>query len=363
MVTAAGPDARPSVLCTGLELLALEAASSALRRVDRCWKNLGDEEDIEAVHRLRTGTNRMRSLLKLVGPVCNWPQIKETEASLERWQKSWGPVRDLDVLILHLAEWSKGMQPAARRTADHVLAVYRRRRAALYAKAMKEIGKKRGKQARETLDRLKRWIRQRRRALKKMKSAPGKKKPATIRPSITLLWPQVTRVWRSRKAKAEKDFHGLVLHKFRLANKRLRHVLQLYKPVAEPAWIDLLQVVDDLHENLGVLHDIEVLIGQTETLAARWVRNASPRKGLSPREVQLLLGILDTRRREAFGRVLELWRRINLQETKSLLADPVRPTKPRTPPARKRVRMRTSMRRSTQRQVGRRGRALLTDGH
>lgn len=335
MGSPAGPDAGRTKLRAALETIALEAAAGALRRVDRCWKGLANEEDIEAVHRLRTGTNRIRSLLKVVGTVCAWPQVKETNAVLQKWQKSWGPVRDLDVLILHLAEWSQAMDPDSQRTAELVLSVYRRRRAALYGKAVGEIGKKKAKQALDTLEGLTSWVRRRRRTVARGKGGGTAKNPRSARESIALLWPGVTKVWHSRRTEAERTFHGLVLHKFRLANKRLRHVLQLYKPVARPEWLELLVLVDDLHETLGVLHDIEVLLNETETLAARWAKRKSPRNGLKPEEMLLLLSLLDARRRTAFGHVLELWRELNRPEIQALLRDPVNPVEVVTPAPRR----------------------------
>lgn len=330
MASPAGSDGRRSRDRVAMESLALKSAASALRRVDTCWKNLAHEEDIEAVHRLRTGTNHLRSLLKLAGPLCGWPQTGETEAVLKRWQKSWGPVRDLDVLILHLTDWSKSMDPQARNSAERVLAIFRQRRATLYTRAFKEIGKKKGKQARETLDSMKRWVRQRRHALPGKKSDPAARKSFAAA-SISLLWPTVLTGWQTRKRKAEKNFHGEDLHKFRLANKRLRHVLQLYKSIARPGWLELLALVDDLHETIGDLHDTEVLIGEVETLAARWAKNGTSRSRVIPRQVLYLLTHLDVRRREKFGHALELWYRLNQPETKSLLLDPLKPRKAVTP--------------------------------
>jgi CHAD domain-containing protein len=323
-------------------MLALDAAQSTVRRVNRCWKNLNDETDIEAVHRMRTGINRLRSLLRLVGPVCTWPETHTLEDRLERWQKRWGPVRDLDVLIQHLSGLMLSLDRRSRPSAEAVLDVLRRRRRRLYRTALKATDKKKGKDARQALNEIRELVRRRRHGLKKTDSRAKKEKakakskakagtkadPAAIR----LLWPGILPLWKKRKARADRAFWGPTLHKFRLGNKRMRHALQLFQPVAPPSQKALLQLVNELHDGLGALHDHEVLIGDVETLAA--AHAASPKKypRLENGDAGALLRALDAERRRIHTHVLALWKRLHTPEVQALLADPAgAKTPPKTP--------------------------------
>ena len=63
-------------------------------------------EDIESVHKMRVAVRRMRSLLQLTGDYYKGKSIAETERRLREIARALGAIRDLDVLILDLQQFS-----------------------------------------------------------------------------------------------------------------------------------------------------------------------------------------------------------------------------------------------------------------
>ncbi len=305
-----------------LDALAVSAAVRGIARLLRVWDGLYDEGDIEAVHRLRTGLNRMRSLVRLFGPLCGWPNPGQTERALRRWQRALSPLRDLDVLSLDLRAVADSLHGPARRAARRLQSTLQSRRKALYSRALREVQRKKGHQALQTLELLRETLSEHRKGVKREMAALSRRRRPRSFPAIALVWPDVHGLWMARKRKAEQSFHGLVLHRFRLANKRLRHVLQLFQSGAPIRMQPLYALVGDVHDSLGRLHDFEVLIEEAETLAGKRMARAGKIVAPSPAGCIGLLAALEARRREILDHSLELWKRLHDPTVAEMLARP-----------------------------------------
>ena len=85
--------------------------------------------DIESVHKMRVAVRRMRSLLRLVGDYYKRKAIADTERALRDIARALGEIRDLDVLIVDLQQFSATLPPDAQQHAEALIKRLDRRRA------------------------------------------------------------------------------------------------------------------------------------------------------------------------------------------------------------------------------------------
>jgi CHAD domain-containing protein len=50
------------------------------------------------------------------------------------------------------------------------------------------------------------------------------------------------------------------LHNMRIATKRLRYTLEIFAPTLPPAVLDALETIETIQEQLGAIHDLDILI-------------------------------------------------------------------------------------------------------
>src|SRR3954453_51109 len=60
--------------------------------------------DIEAIHQARVATRRLKAAFDLVAPVTSDDHRKPLARTLKKLRRKLGPMRDLDVMLAHLAE-------------------------------------------------------------------------------------------------------------------------------------------------------------------------------------------------------------------------------------------------------------------
>ena len=196
-------------------------------------------EDPEGVHRMRVATRRLRALLGAFRPVLRFREETRLGAALRRLADALGPVRDLDVLLgeLPVALAGAGLtEPSFVASALEVERARARDRLLTYLD---------GRAWPRLLGGLDEWsaappLLRRRRTNESVASSTPVPEAARL-----LVLERLGRVRRQgrrcRKRPGERR-----LHRLRVALKRLRYLVEFFRPV--------------LPENMGVLHERAVAL-------------------------------------------------------------------------------------------------------
>lgn len=209
--------------------------------------------DTRSVHQARVATRRLREALPVLGASVNGPVLTRVQRQVRKMTRALGPVRELDVSLLHLDELAKTsvVSPRALSRVRNALA---RERAARRRDMLSAI----------TPGKLER-LRQR---LGQVSDGPQAPQPvATLDESRR----QVARRAR-RLAAAIERAGGLYLaerlHAVRVAAKKLRYALEIQRELRRSKGTARITQLKRLQDLLGRMHDFEVLIDRTRQLQA-----------------------------------------------------------------------------------------------
>ncbi|MCB9895366.1 MAG: CHAD domain-containing protein [Planctomycetes bacterium] len=217
-------------------------------RLDRACKAV---PDVEAVHALRVSCRRLRSLLSLFRDYlpAEAPAVRDR---LRELAAAFSPVRDLDVLLIHLEDWRRELGKRDASAMKPVIARLSARRADLVKPAIAALTSWQDAPERKTLQALAR---------------AGTKWPAIARRSIDVVAPQLLEVAHGRLIKAlDRARRRASLeryHKLRIAGKKLRYALQAlsghYGKPAKPTIKALEAIQDGFGEYLDASRAADVL--------------------------------------------------------------------------------------------------------
>jgi len=243
----------------------------------------GDET---SVHVARVASRRLREALPVLGASADERTLDRAEKRVRRLTRALGPVRELDVTLLLLAELeAKGATAprAIERVRETVTAERLKRRREM----LEEI----------TPSRLNKLC-------KRLVQVAAPVFPAV--PSNERLEAAQQAGKRARKLKAAIEHAGSIyladrLHRVRIAAKKLRYALEIQRELAHSrptAGLTRLKTQQDL---LGRMHDLEILIDRTrgvqETLPA------NDRRGMS--ELDALVRLLEDECREGHAAYMQ----------------------------------------------------------
>ncbi len=222
----------------------------------------GDEV---SVHQARVASRRLREALPVLGARADADALDRAGKRVRRITRALGPVRELDVTLLLLAELeAKGAAPAravARVRAAVVDERLKRRRAML-----DEIKPSR-------LDKLRKQLVQ--------VAAPASKATPT---KSALAEAATQAAHRARKLRAAIDRAGGIyladrLHRVRIEAKKLRYALEIQRELTKSRSTAHLNRLKHQQDVLGRIHDLEVLLEHAREVQASMP--ASNRRGMS----------------------------------------------------------------------------------
>lgn len=237
----------------------------------------GDEV---SVHLARVASRRLREALPVLGARADLQKLDRVDRRVRRITRALGPVRELDVALLLLAEL-EGQGAASVRALSRVRAAVTTERQKRRHEMLDEITPSR-------LDKLRKRL---------VNVAAPESHP--VPPASALVEAAVQSGKRAKKLRAAIDRAGGIyladrLHRVRIAAKKLRYALEIEKELNHSrsrAHLSRLKTQQDL---LGRMHDLEILIDRTRevqgSLAAR------DRRGMA--ELDSLIRVLEDECRE-----------------------------------------------------------------
>lgn len=210
----------------------------------------GDRKD--AVHRMRVSIRRMRALMKLYG---QWysPSVRGgLEKGMKRTARKLGAVRDLDVLVDHLAEYQASLPEEEQAGFEPLLAVWQARR---HASRQELVHYLESKRFRSFVDDLTTFV-----------SAPGsgvidvgdEVTPYLVKHVLgSSIWKLYETVWAY--APTLEGAPPETLHALRIECKYLRYGLEFFRDLlGEKKATVLITQVTALQDYLGDVHDADV---------------------------------------------------------------------------------------------------------
>ncbi|MCY3780837.1 MAG: CHAD domain-containing protein [Chloroflexi bacterium] len=277
-----------------------------IRRMQRQEAGSRTGEDIESVHRMRVAIRRMRSLLKLLPDFYRVGTVSKIEGGLREIARALGRIRDLDVLILDLENFSATQPPEQQAQILSVIdrldqrrdnrrkrlnALFDSKGYARFLRQLSRFGKTPGRGARRI---------KRRRA------------PHQLRHVLPLLLHQrMARVKAYDTVLPSSDINDL--HELRVEFKQLRYAVEFFEPVLGSSAGRFLRSVKAMQDFLGRIQDISVFMEAVSRL-----------KRLTPEQAAALESYREARKAEQDrlrDQFEEIWTRFNNRATQRLFSD------------------------------------------
>jgi CHAD domain-containing protein len=240
-----------------------------------------------SVHQARVASRRLRQALPLLGMRANAQALDRADKRVRRITRALGPVRELDVTLLLLAELErKGAAP--------VRAIARVRQA---------VNDERQKRRRDMLAEIKpsKLDKLRKRLVR---VAAPRSRPVAKGSALAEAGAQAAR--RAGDLRAAIEHAGGIyladrLHRVRVAAKKLRYALEIQRELTRSraaAQLNRLKAQQDL---LGRMHDLEILIDRARAVQAK----LTPRDRRGMAELTQLIRVLEDECREGHATYMQ----------------------------------------------------------
>jgi len=212
------------------------------------------EGDELSVHQARVASRRLREALPVLGTTADEDALDRAGKRVRRITRALGPVRELDVTLLLLAELEgKGAAPkrAIARVRKAVIEERQKRRRAM----LDEIKPSRLEKLRKRLVRV---------------AAPETRKELA---RTAIHEAGIKAAMRAKKLRDAIDQAGSIyladrLHRVRIEAKKLRYALEIHRELTHSRSTARLNRLKTQQDLLGRVHDLEVLIERTREVQA-----------------------------------------------------------------------------------------------
>jgi CHAD domain-containing protein len=231
--------------CRWLALDHLSAAADARQR-------LADDGDIEALHDLRVGLRRLRSVLRAYGPHLEDSIGPKLRRRVKTLAAATGAARDSEVQIEWLQARRGRLNPRHRSGVDWLIGWLERRKESAYAEVRGDVA--------TDFDQLKSVLDRRLRRYTTQLYAADEQPDGMSAVTAHLLATHAAELL-GELAGVQSVADEERAHEARIAAKRLRYLLEPLRRDVDGAG-DLIARLKDLQELLGALHDIAVLAAE-----------------------------------------------------------------------------------------------------
>jgi CHAD domain-containing protein len=237
----------------------------------------GDET---SVHQARVASRRLREALPVLGARADEGQLDRVQKRVRRITRALGPVRELDVTLMLLAEL-EGKEAAAARAIERVRTAVLEERQKRRREMLDEITPSR-------LDKL---------AKRLVRVAAPEARPHVTRNAREEAAAQSAQRARNLRAAIERAggiYLADRLHRVRVDAKKLRYALEIQRELAKSRAMAGLKVLKAQQDLLGRMHDLEILIDKARGVQS--TLNPRDRRGMS--ELNRLIRVLEDECRE-----------------------------------------------------------------
>jgi inorganic triphosphatase YgiF len=252
---------------TLLESVGRHAVHRHLRKLRRSEPIARAGADPEGVHDMRTATRRLRTTLQILeeSPVFRRQQVRALRRDLRGLARTLGAVRDLDVLMKRVEDYYCAHQAEA---AD--LEVLRRELRARQRTAREKL------LTRLDSSRMDRLLAD----LEAFATQP--REPVLGNPPVFVRHFAGSTIWLRYEAvlgyeTVVRDASPPVLHRLRIACKRLRYALELFEGELGKGTQPLIKALVKVQDHLGTLQDCVVALNLVAALSAKHPANAGLR--------------------------------------------------------------------------------------
>ena len=233
-----------------------------------------------SVHQARVASRRLREALPVLGARADEAQLDRVQKRVRRITRALGPVRELDVTLLLLAEL-EGKEAAPLRAIERVRDAVLDERQQRRREMLDEITPSR-------LDKLTRRL---------VRVAAPEERPHVTRNAREEAAAQSAQRARNLKAAIEHAggiYLGERLHRVRVEAKKLRYALEIQRELNKARSMIGLTRLRTEQDMLGRMHDLEILIDKARGVQGRL--NPRDRRGMS--ELNKLIRVLEEECRE-----------------------------------------------------------------
>ncbi len=255
---------RDAIVCS----FAAQAALVQLRRLTAEIAAVRLNEDLEAIHRSRVASRRLRAVLEVFQDVFNKKKVLRWLKQVRSITRSLGAARDTDVQILFLEEQLNSQpEPVVHWAVKRLHLRWRQKRAKLQKKVLKALDAfEHSEAAIEMATEFSPYT---------IYPAPGS--PGESRVMRSLAREQIIErlnAFLSLQDCLEHPEDQVRLHAMRIAGKKLRYTIEIFSPLfseeSSGRWLTELKQIQDI---LGSLHDLDVwqhMLPQAMEREARW---------------------------------------------------------------------------------------------
>lgn len=233
-----------------------------------------------SVHQARVASRRLRGALPMLGARVDQGALDRVDRRVRRITRALGPVRELDVALLLLAEL-EGRGAASANAIGRVRAAVTAERVKRRRDMLDEITPSR-------LDKLRKRL---------VGVAAPESHRAPQRSSVAEAEAQSAR--RARRLRAAIERAGGIylaerLHRVRVEAKKLRYALEIQRELTHSRSRTHLNRLKTQQDLLGRMHDLEILIDRTRAVQA----SLAPRNRRAMAELDALIRVLEDECRE-----------------------------------------------------------------
>jgi CHAD domain-containing protein len=209
-------------------------------------------EDIEALHKMRVATRRLRVALDVFGPYFEPKRRKGVAADLKRFGRALGRVRDLDVLIHHAQSVLAASPPEERNRLDSLFDHLGKRRDKARVKVLAYLD---GQTYLDLIDKIMDLCEATGPDGDESDTAtPSSVQVAHAAPAIIYKHYEVVRTYETLLDQPAMA----TLHALRMNTKRLRYILEFFREVLGAEAAVVLDSLVRLQDHLGALNDADV---------------------------------------------------------------------------------------------------------
>ncbi len=245
-----------------------------------------DARDIEHIHRMRVASRRLRNAFEHFKDCFPKKSFKKWQDDIRQVTKSLGTARDLDIQIERLSGlYNDSMDPGIKPGYQRLLLRLKQRRVKAQEKVNKTLNKMREE---KTLEKIRLGI----------------KKLSVDTDNVYLYTPALyQRAFNAINSTIddflsyEEFIHSQEnveeLHAMRIAGKKLRYSIELFAPIYKQTMIPYVQIMKDIQDQLGNIHDDDVWINWLPTFIEKEKKRIADFYGTSSPLDKLLPGIVN----------------------------------------------------------------------